>query len=168
MGNEASLERIVMKTKDEEFDAIIQEISLEIDDDYKEINSHTENNNHLQRKEQKDSHTNTSATSIDSVKRIKSINELYIYQKPLGQGVSGSVILVKSKQTHKQYALKQMQFSKQNKSSFLSEINVLRSINHPNIVTFDNAYISNSRYYITTAYCSGGTLLERVKIKHSS
>lgn len=150
MGNEDSkMDTFSMGTEDEAFDDIMDEVSLEIDDDYKSLNTGQLN-------------TIPSNSIMDSVKKIKSIHNLYIYQRALGKGVSGRVILVKSRATHRQYALKEMEKTTQNETSFLREINVLRVISHPNIITFDEAFISNTNYYLTTAYCFGGTLLDRV------
>ena len=141
---------------DDEFDELIAEIAAEIDHEYKEdqtlsisyASSTLTNYNN-----------DDDNISMDKVKQINSINDLCIYVKPLGRGVSGSVVLVKSKADNKQYALKQMLKSKQNQESFLREINILRRLKHENIVQFDNYYVSNSCYYLTTSYCSGGTLL---------
>ena len=139
---------------DERFDEIIAEIAAEIDHEYKEDQtlsmSHESSVNCI------NDHDNV---SMNKVKQINSINDLYIYMKPLGRGVSSSVVLVKSKANNKQYALKQMLKSKENKESFLREINILRQLKHKNIVQFDSYFVSNSCYYLTTSYCSGGTLL---------
>ena len=129
---------------DDGFDELIAEIAAEIDYEYKDPKNCINDDDNI---------------SMNKVKQINSINDLYIYVKPLGRGVSGSVVLVESKATPKQYALKQMLKSKENKASFLKEINILKQINHPNIVQFDSYYVSNSCYYLTTSYCSGGTLL---------
>lgn len=132
-----NLETFDIEAEDEAFEDLMVEIANEIDYEYKD-------NNYISMKE---------------IEEINSINDLYIYEKPLGQGVSGNVVLVHSKVTHKQYALKQMLKSDENKASFLREINILKQIDHPNIVRLDSCYHSKSSYYLTTSFCSGGTLL---------
>ena len=129
---------------DDAFDELIAEIADKIDYEYKDPKNHINDDDNI---------------LMNKVKQINSINDLYIYVKPLGRGVSSSVVLVKSKANNKQYALKQMLKSKEHEASFLREINILRQISHPNIVQFDSCYVSNSCYYMTTSYCSGGTLL---------
>ena len=164
MGNEDSkIDPLSIDTEDDEtFDEILNEVSLEIDDDYKSAHRGTINTGKINTGQINTIHPNCKA--MDTVKKIKSIHDLYICQQLLGNGVSGRVILVKSRATFRQYALKEMNKTIENKASFLREIKVLREISHPNIITFDEAFITNINYYITTSYCSGGTLLDRVKI----
>ena len=62
---------------------------------------------------------------------------------------------------HKRYrfALKQMQKLGENDTKFIREGNILRSLNHPNVVSIMTCYMDNLNYYIATKYCYGGSLL---------
>ena len=33
---------------------------------------------------------------------------------------------------------------------------------HPNILSYHSSYIDKNCYYLSTAYCSGGTMLDRI------
>ena len=64
MGNQTSdLDTLAIGTEDDIFDQMMSEVSLEIDTDYKE--------------------PSPNKMSLDNIKKIKSINDLYIYQKSL-------------------------------------------------------------------------------------
>eukprot|EP01083_Nonionella_stella_P052899 140191_1 len=107
---------------------------------------------------------------IDNAKPISSVHRLYAYQKQIGRGACGKVFLVQSKTTHRQFAMKQMPKSDpQNRHSFTHELQILKTLNHSHIIRLNDAYISQNHYYLTTEYCCGGTLSERViKMKRFS
>eukprot|EP01083_Nonionella_stella_P069237 184441_1 len=147
MGNEASFP--IDQPDTDEFSSIFEEVSSEIDDEYQ--SDAEEDKSHFQSK------------VPDSVASIPSIRRLFSLQKPIGRGVSGDVYLARSKQTQKLYALKRMRRSdKLNHVSFLNEINILKALDHPNIVRLHDTYISKQHYCLTTEHCSGGSLLDKV------
>eukprot|EP01083_Nonionella_stella_P216243 777526_1 len=96
----------------EHMDSMLADVSDEIDDDYKhDVVAPTP---------QAPSKPNRLP---DFVKPIHSIASLYSYQSQIGQGISGAVHLAQSKESSKQYALKQMSRSDQmNLCSFINEI----------------------------------------------
>eukprot|EP01083_Nonionella_stella_P281653 958417_1 len=139
----------VLETDDDLIDSLIDEVSDEIDNDYK----------HEQALTCKPSRPDV----FDLVTPIDDIHDLYQFQSQIGRGVSGSVYLAQSRRSFKQYALKRMPCSeKLNLKSFKREVVNLNLLNHPNIVTFNDAYMSGKHYFVTTEFCSGGTLHERI------
>ena len=81
---------------DDRFDKIIAEIAAEMDHEYKEDQtlsmSHDSSVNYI------NDHDNV---SMNKVKQISSIDDLYIYIKPLVRGVSSSLVLIRSKANNK-------------------------------------------------------------------
>lgn len=50
----------------------------------------------------------------------------------------------------------------------LSEVSLLKKLDHINIIKLDDIFFNNNFYYIVTEFCEGGTLLDalvRKKIK---
>ena len=136
---------------DPQFEALLDNISSEIDSDYE--------NEEDYKSKPVENNMPSFVTKVDG-----SIADNYTLDRQLGRGVSGNVLLVNNKYTKQQFALKQMSKTNLNRNSFLRETTILKAMNHPNIVSFDGAYISKKYFGITTSYCSGGTLLERVML----
>jgi NIMA (never in mitosis gene a)-related kinase len=99
----------------------------------------------------------------------------YTKLKTLGKGTFGRVYLVRCIDDTKLYAMKQvvgvgpaisMTEEKQHPElvQALKEVEVMRRINHPNIVTFKEAFISlRGNLSIVMAYCEGGDLSDVIK-----
>lgn len=74
-----------------------------------------------------------------------SINDFVVLKK-LGEGSFGSVALVQKKSNNKKYALKKvriMKLSSKEKENALNEVRILASINHPNIISYKDAFFDN-------------------------
>jgi len=163
---------------------MLSEIASEIDGDYK-IHCHTINNtttNLLDNVSFRDSASSTpipmspdyakphqyAHVSLDFVKKenyVSKISEIFTYQKQLGYGASCRVLLVTdNKAKLKKYALKEMQISDElNRLLFATEykiLNILRG--HKNIISYHSSYVDKNCYYLSTTYCSGGTMLDRI------
>ena len=83
--------------------------------------------------------------------------------KKLGKGGFGKVFLIKSKKTNNEYALKEIKIENQKSNKLLlikREINNLRILDHPNIISIKVAFLSNEKdkVYIITDYAEGGDL----------
>ena len=87
----------------------------------------------------------------------------------LGTGSFGKVLLVEHNITGMKRAMKQIKksliFQKSNESTVLNELNILKKIDHQNVVKVYEYYIGNVNYYIITEYCPGGDLLTAVNNK---
>ncbi|CAD8097613.1 unnamed protein product [Paramecium sonneborni] len=96
-----------------------------------------------------------------------SINSYYKFDKVLGQGGFGKVWKVTHKITNLVRAIKQIKKSsilKEEKQRMFSEMNILKNLDHPNILKLFELYQDQNNYYLVTEYLSGGELLERIKI----
>ena len=87
--------------------------------------------------------------------------------KTLGEGAFGQVHLVKNKITK---SIREMKVIKKidtivenNDQEVLNEINVLKKIDHPNVIKIFEFYISKDSYYLITEYCSEGDLFDLIK-----
>ena len=99
-------------------------------------------------------------------KGVKNPREIYIREKALGQGSFGTVYLVKHIQLQRYYAMKVIRKKIKDISdeeSLMSEINILRRLDHPNIVKITDFYNLKYEYNIVTEYCREGELFDEIK-----
>eukprot|EP00825_Cyclidium_porcatum_P045113 TRINITY_DN6771_c0_g1_i3.p1 TRINITY_DN6771_c0_g1~~TRINITY_DN6771_c0_g1_i3.p1 ORF type:complete len:455 (+),score=106.20 TRINITY_DN6771_c0_g1_i3:263-1627(+) len=92
--------------------------------------------------------------------------ENYTIGKILGEGGFGTVCLVTQKNTQIIRAMKMInkkKLSKSEENQFFDELNILKEIDHPNIVKVFEHYQDDKYHYLISEYCSGGELFERIK-----
>ncbi|XP_056010611.1 LIM domain kinase 1-like isoform X2 [Ostrea edulis] len=82
----------------------------------------------------------------------------------LGKGFFGQAIKVTHKVTGEVMVLKEMyRFEEEVQKSFLKEVSVLRSVNHPHVLRFMGVLYKDKKLNLVTEYVSGGTLGELLK-----
>ena len=93
-------------------------------------------------------------------------NPFHIYKalNLLGEGAFGEVWKVKHKLTGKEFAMKIIQKKPEFKEkSILNEINILKKLDHPNILKILEFYYSSDKFFIITEFCTGGELYKEIK-----
>ena len=94
--------------------------------------------------------------------------------KKIGEGTFGTVELVEHKITGMQRAMKIIKKTnivnpeKNNEESVLNEFNILKKIDHPNVVKIYEFYSDAENYYLITEYCPGGDLYDATQKEHLS
>ena len=91
----------------------------------------------------------------------------YITDKKLGEGSYGSVFRVKHKDMGIYRAMKKITGSgcskdPEKEKEILNEIEMLKSLDHPNIVKVFEFYNTKEGYFIITEYCKGGELFDKI------
>ena len=84
----------------------------------------------------------------------------------LGSGSFGNVYLARNKFTDEKVALKQIKKSSANLLSdgeIKDEIEILKKLDHPDIVRIIESFNTRNSYYLITEYCEGGELFDQVK-----
>lgn len=95
--------------------------------------------------------------------------EIYQFGNQLGKGSYGSVFVAKHKQTGALRAVKIIKKSQgSNKSSWITndilrEIELLKSLDHQNIIKIFEFYEGMKMFYIVTEFCKGGELFTKLK-----
>ena len=95
----------------------------------------------------------------------------YIEVKKIGAGAFAEVILCDHILTHTSRAVKLIHKSGLSKQQIdpvymLKEIQILKSLDHPNILKCYEIFEDDLKYYVATEYCSGGDLFaEILKLK---
>ena len=95
----------------------------------------------------------------------------YVSDKKLGEGSYGSVYRVKHKDLGVYRAMKKITGSANSKDpekikEITNEIELLKTLDHPNIVKIFEFYNTKEGFFLITEYCQGGELFDRItKIK---
>ena len=92
------------------------------------------------------------------------ILDYYTFEgEPIGNGTYGVVKIAIHKITKQKRAVKIIQKAKvKNIEKFLTEVNILRKVDHPNIVKFYEWCEDDKNYYLVMEYCTGGELFDRI------
>ena len=93
------------------------------------------------------------------------IEQVYTLKKKIGGGSFGTVWLSHRKDYPKyKFAIKKINKQEVGKDLdlLLREINVLREVDHPNIIKFYDTYEDSDHIYIVMEYCSGGELFTKI------
>ncbi|CAD8090357.1 unnamed protein product [Paramecium primaurelia] len=99
-----------------------------------------------------------------------SILSYYKVQSTLGEGTYGRVSLVIQKSTQILRAMKQIAKDKilvSQRDKMIQEVNILKNLDHPNIVNIYELYQDEHQYYLITEYLSGGELFQRVQQRNN-
>ena len=98
------------------------------------------------------------------------INEILKKIKIIGEGTFGEVYLIKSQKTQLEFALKKVQLknTKLKIKRILEEVNILKELDHPNIISFKGAFKSNDDKYlnIITEYIPQGDLEKKIETNY--
>lgn len=99
------------------------------------------------------------------------IRDIYTFSSVLGKGGFGTVKLatLKSGISDKKVAVKIIEKARLKSRMYvlLRELEILRSLDHPNIIKFYEVYQDEMFFYICMEYCSGGELLDRITKKNN-
>jgi len=92
--------------------------------------------------------------------------KLYEKVKMLGEGSFGEVWLVQNKILKKEYAMKVIEKSPySNTKQIINEINILKTLDHPNILKILEFHLDKDKFYIITDYCPEGELFHEISKK---
>lgn len=93
------------------------------------------------------------------------IRDYYHISDVLGTGAYGEVRKCVSKSTNITRAVKIIRkenMTKQEMTQLESEVNILKQMDHPNILKIFEAFKDKKRYFIVTEYCTGGELFDQI------
>jgi len=78
----------------------------------------------------------------------------------IGEGAAGEVFVVTKLKTNQKVAIKKMPLNQQNMKLVITEIGIMKSCKHPNIVEYIDSYLLNDSLWVAMEYMGGGCLTE--------
>ena len=93
-------------------------------------------------------------------------NSYYIHKRILGSGSCSKVYYGIHKIKNKEVAIKKISFDQLSdvmKARTIKEINILQSINHPNVIKLYDYKFDKNKLFLITEYCNLGDLSEWIK-----
>ena len=92
--------------------------------------------------------------------------EIYIKEKKMGEGSFGEVWLVRHKISGKEFAMKIIEKSPYSNINHINnEIEILKQLDHPNILKILEFHLTDDKFYIITDYCPEGELFHEIDKK---
>ena len=117
---------------------------------------------------------NESAISISNNLFISELNDSpekrYKIIKLLGEGTYGAVYLAENNFTKEQVAMKKISKNSEDLLSdveIMNEVEILKSLDHPDIVKIYEFYKTDNYYYIIMEFCTGGELYDVINDEFS-
>ena len=96
----------------------------------------------------------------------KEFSKVYSVGRPLGKGSSGEVRFCTHNKTGSLRAVKIFNkntlMSTESKKNFLNEVNILKILDHPNIIRVYEFFEDLTTFYIIMEYCRGGELFDEM------
>jgi calcium-dependent protein kinase len=93
------------------------------------------------------------------------LRDFYRIGKVLGNGAFGEVRMCIHRDTGAQRAVKVLRKSNMDedeKKMLFNEINILKELDHPNIVKMFEFFEDDKRYYLVQEICKGGELFDEI------
>lgn len=87
------------------------------------------------------------------------IKKVYHFESKLANGAFGQVYLASHRTTSQQFAIKVIQKKRvKDYKTFINEINILRKLEHPNIIKLHEIWEWSECCFLVLEYCQGGEL----------
>jgi serine/threonine protein kinase len=84
----------------------------------------------------------------------------YVNEEKIGEGAAGQVFVALDKRSNRQVAIKKMKLDDESAKLLASEIHMMKSSNHPNIVSYIDSYIVGGELWVVMEFLSNGMLTE--------
>ena len=120
-------------------------------------------------REQKDSNNTELVINQNMLVKLNNTKgppiDKYTHQCKLGEGTFGTVEKVIHNESKMIRAMKKISKRRQKNSEaeILNEIEILKKLDHPNIVRIFEIYSSTDNYYLITEFCKEGELYDQIK-----
>lgn len=73
---------------------------------------------------------------------------MYVDPRKVGEGAAGEVFLARHGRTNEQVAIKKMPLNNQNMKLLITEIGIMKTSTHPNIVKYIDSYLCDDQIWV--------------------
>jgi len=87
-------------------------------------------------------------------------NNIFRDAKKVGEGAAGEVFLATDARNGEKVAIKKMPLNSQNMKLLVTEIGIMKTSNHPNIVKYFDSYLVNEQIWVVMEFMGSGCLTE--------
>mmetsp|Transcript_35556 Transcript_35556/g.48582 ORF Transcript_35556/g.48582 Transcript_35556/m.48582 type:complete len:517 (+) Transcript_35556:56-1606(+) len=98
--------------------------------------------------------------TLDQLVSTEDPTQLYGSMKKIGEGAAGEVFLAISKKTQNKVAVKKMALNGESLKLLITEISIMKTSHHDNIVDYIDSYIVNDQLWVVMEFMGGGCLTE--------
>jgi len=96
----------------------------------------------------------------DLVNQVDNPNEIYEDHVKVGEGATGEVYLARDRRSKRRVALKKMQLTKDNRKMLITEIEIMKSSKHPNLVEYIDCFNVTGYLWVAMEFMDGGCLTD--------
>lgn len=97
------------------------------------------------------------------------LNRIYKFDRELGKGGFGTVILAREDVSHREVAIKQLNSrDAERQKAIIYEIQMVSRLNHPHIVSYYHHFSEHELLFLVMEYCTGGSLRDAIKARRVS
>lgn len=101
-----------------------------------------------------------SSVTLDQLISKEDPTKLYADAKKIGEGAAGEVFSATNSKTHMKVAIKKMALNGESLKLLITEISIMKSSKHPNIVEYVDSYIVDDQLWVVMEFMAGGCLTE--------
>jgi len=110
--------------------------------------------------QKKDKKEATSWTLDDITNKVDNPETKYTKLEKVGEGAAGEVFLATDETNQGEVAIKKMELNKDNSHMLITEIGIMKTSHHQNIVTFYDCFLVGKELWVIMEYCDGGCLTD--------
>jgi len=90
---------------------------------------------------------------------------IYVRMEKIGEGAAGEVFVADDRKTSKKVAVKKMEINSENVKLLITEIGIMKTSHHENIVDYKDSYIVEERFlWVVMEYMDGGCLTDVLEL----
>jgi len=98
--------------------------------------------------------------TLDQLVSQEDPTTIYFDMKKIGEGAAGEVFVATTKKTNKKVAVKKMALNGESLKLLITEISIMKTSHHDNIVDYIDSYIVEDQLWVVMEYMGGGCLTE--------
>lgn len=94
------------------------------------------------------------------------ISTFYKFEENVGEGAYGSVyraVSLRDKEIRAIKVIRKEVMKSSSKGLLLAELELLRKMDHPNIIKLFEIFESERAYYVVTEFCEGGSIIDLIR-----